>query len=328
MPTKNSTPSMTESEVVAYASAHPETTSNVLSISGGKDSTALWLLALERDVKFTAVFADTGHEHSKTYRYLDYLQDKLGPIRFVRADFSRRIEVRRKNLREVWGKDGIPEARIEQALELLHPTGIPFLDLCMLKGRFPSTRARFCSQELKQIPIRQQVIEPLLDQGMTVVSWQGVRAQESASRASLPIADMPEENLVNYRPILSWTHDQVFDQHRKHGVKWNPLYESGMGRVGCMPCIHCRKSELRQIQNRFPSELQRVAEWEAQVVAVSKEGRSTFFAHDKTPGLTEAGGGGIADIAMWAQTGKGGRNFDLLFDEDAESCSSLYGLCE
>ena len=47
-------------------------TIHVVSMSGGKDSTATALLALEtqsrEDVRF--VFADTGNEHSAVYEYL------------------------------------------------------------------------------------------------------------------------------------------------------------------------------------------------------------------------------------------------------------------
>jgi diphthamide synthase (EF-2-diphthine--ammonia ligase) len=41
---------------------------HIASVSGGKDSTALWLLAVERGVEIQPVFADTGHE--QTYEYL------------------------------------------------------------------------------------------------------------------------------------------------------------------------------------------------------------------------------------------------------------------
>ena len=77
--------------------------------------------------------------------------------------------------------------RISCALEILKPTGIPFLDLCLWKGRFPSTKARFCTFELKHEPVRSQVILPLLNEFEEVISWQGVRAQESPSRAALPV---------------------------------------------------------------------------------------------------------------------------------------------
>ncbi len=307
---------------------------HVVSISGGKDSTALWLLAVERGVDCIPVFADTGHEHEQTYDYLDYLTRVIGPIRTIKADFSRRFEVRRKNLPDLWASKGVPASRIERALELLHPTGNPFLDVCMLKGRFPSSRRRFCSQELKHLPIRAQVVDPLMDEGCTVVSWQGIRADESRARAHYDVVEEFEEQLISYRPIITWTYDDVFAQHRKHGIRWNPLYEQGMSRVGCMPCIHARKDELREIAERFPDEIARIREWERIVSEVSPYGLSTLFAYDKTAdpktyGLDNPCANGIDTVVEWSKTTRGGKQFDLLaMPPDLAVCSSIYGLCE
>jgi len=314
--------------------ANEETISHLISVSGGKDSTALLILAkLERGLDVQAVFADTGHEHPETYRYLEYLDQALGPITVVRADLSARFDRKRETIANKWPKDGVPEKRIKRALELLHPTGNPFLDLCMLKGRFPSTRARFCSQELKHIPIRDLVVEPLMLDGYTVVSWQGVRAEESRSRANLPIVDEPEDGLIVYRPLIHYTAKEVFDLHRKHGIRWNPLYEQGMGRVGCMPCIHARKPEIAEIAKRWPNEIERVAEWEQLVGAVSKRGLSSFFAHDKTPGDHQGKAGvrmpDIWGVVEWSKTSRGGSQYVLQIDDNPlEMCSSIYGLCE
>lgn len=308
---------------------------HVVSMSGGKDSTATKLEAIDRGVETINVFADTGHEHTETYEYLDYLEIKLGHIRRVKADFSRRIEIRRRNLPELWRKNAIPESRIDRALELLHSTGIPFLDLCMLKWRFPSARRRFCSQELKHVPIRTEVVDPLMDEGYTVVSWQGVRADESRDRAKLDIVEQPEEDLIVYRPIITWTADDVFKMHRRHGIKWNPLYEQGIGRVGCMPCINARKNEIREIANRFPEEIERVTEWENLVSEVSKRGLSTMFSFNKTPDGKNATienpcQAKIASVIKWSKTSRGGRNYDIFLSaiDDQKKCSSIYGLCE
>lgn len=52
----------------------------VVSVSGGKDSTALYLWAIEQFGKdgFYPVFADTGHEHPVTLNYLRNLPDWSG----------------------------------------------------------------------------------------------------------------------------------------------------------------------------------------------------------------------------------------------------------
>ena len=52
--------------------------SNVISVSGGKDSTALALLAIERGAEnLTFAYADTGHEHPQTVEYIGYLDALL-----------------------------------------------------------------------------------------------------------------------------------------------------------------------------------------------------------------------------------------------------------
>ena len=322
---------------------------NVVSISGGKDSTAMALLAIERQTEnLHFVFCDTGHEHQWTYDYVDYLDGELRRlcgvgIQRLRADFSAQIARKRELVKEKWPSDGVSPEHVEKALSLLHPTGNPFLDLCISKGRFPGTRTRFCSEELKHNPIARYIEELLPD---TVLSWQGVRRDESESRANLPEKDVemgtwepePRGHLI-YRPILDWKAEDCFAMHRKHGIRWNPLYEQGMGRVGCMPCIHVTKGELKEIATRFPEEIERVRRWEEIVSATSKMGASTlldgrvsarYLGTSKSDIRAETHG--IHVHAEWARTARGGVKGDDLIPlvpiDEAPSCTSIYGLCE
>lgn len=177
---------------------------NIVSMSGGKDSTATLLVARELEVpNLSAVVADTGHEHPETYDYIHSLTEATGvPIRWVKADFSRQIAGKRKFIETKWREQGVAESVVRGALEVLHPTGNPFLDLCLWKGRFPSTKARFCTDELKRNPIIEQVYLPLMDGENMLLSWQGVRADESPARKYLPECDEVGGGLYNYRPIL------------------------------------------------------------------------------------------------------------------------------
>lgn len=305
---------------------------NLLSVSGGKDSTALILHAIERGVPFQCVFADTGHEHPQTYAYLDYLESRLGiTIQRVKPDFAARMEGKRKYIAEHWAAEGIPQERVNRAIELLKPTGIPMLDLCMWKGRFPSTKARFCTDELKVLPINLQVVGPLQAQGFKVWSWQGVRADESPRRALYRKAERLDGGIIAYRPLLRWTASDVFTIHHKHGVDPNPLYKQGMGRVGCMPCIMCRKDELSQIARRFPEVIERIAEWEQLVSYTAKRNFSTFFTTFLAPGRTndDFEKRGIRAAVEWSMTVRGGQQFDLFKATDPiPECSSHYGLCD
>lgn len=324
-------------------------TINIISVSGGKDSLAQWLRAVEAGVPYLNVFADTGHEHPQTMEYLAYLEQKLGPVKRVKADFTRQIERKRQFIATRWPVTLVEECgmspdeaaeRVAQALEVLHPTGNPFLDLCMLKGRFPSTKARFCTFDLKHEPVRTQVIVPALEEYDEVISWQGVRAQESPARAALPEWEEDADNtpgLHVYRPILKWLHEDVFAIAKRHGIKPNPLYQQGCSRVGCMPCIHARKSELAEIFRRWPEEIKRVAEWERLVAACSRRGNSTFFPSTHDPRRAEkrievvtVDVYGIESYRDWAMTSRGGAQFDLLAaSNDLSVCSSIYaGVCE
>jgi 3'-phosphoadenosine 5'-phosphosulfate sulfotransferase (PAPS reductase)/FAD synthetase len=308
---------------------------NIISVSGGKDSTALLLLAIEREAEnLSAVFADTGNEHEQTYEYVQYLNDKVFPMRTVRADFTRQIAGKKEYVLTKWADKGVGQAAIDRAAAALVPTGNPFLDLCIWKGRFPSTKAAFCSEELKRNPIINQVQNPLLELGDDVMSWQGVRRDESLNRRFLIERELKSTHktsgaeLWNYRPILDWKAEDCFAMHRKHGVKHNPLYEQGMGRVGCMPCINCRKDELLEISKRFPEAIERIREWEAAVKEASKRQAATFFAAPSDDNEWSAKQT-IEKVVEWSQTGRGGKTYDWIrLENDGPVCSSIYGLCE
>lgn len=308
---------------------------NVVGVSGGKDSTTTAILALEEKTPAVFLFADTGNEHPKTYEYLSYLECALDiKIERLRPDFSRQIERKKEVVRNKWVTEGaVTPDQAEKICALLKPTGNPFLDLCIWKGRFPSSRARFCSEELKHFPLDMRMLE--LAKDYDIVSWQGVRADESPSRAKLPERERGDFYEI-YRPILKWSAEQVFEKHRAAGILPNPLYKAGMQRVGCMPCIHSRKSEIHEIAARFPEEVERIAEWERIVSQVSKLGNPTFFHASTDPTISTKDNAkisteshGIHRIVEWSHTARGGRQLDLIAStEEPMLCSSAYGLCE
>ncbi len=314
---------------------------NIVSVSGGKDSTATLLVAIGLEAEnLQAVFADTGNEHEQTYAYLDYLEQATGiQITRVRADFTRQIAGKRRFVETKWREQGVAEEIVQAALEVLQPTGNPFLDLCIWKGRFPSRKAQFCTMELKRDPMLEQLVMPLMGRDDMILSWQGVRRDESPVRRYLPECDEVGGGLFNYRPILKWDIPAVFEAHRYMGIKPNPLYSQGMGRVGCMPCINCRKDELREIAQRFPEVIDRIDRWEKLTQQASKRGAATFFSGSNAKHPK----GSIADMTAlevmeiasirqaveWSKTTRGGIQYDLMITEaDSSACTSAYGLCE
>lgn len=356
---------------------------HVVSVSGGKDSLATLLIAILRFGlrNIVAIFCDTGNEHELTYKYLPYLEKKLGiTIIRLKANFTEQIankrnfiardqRTRRKyDTRPVFEADGVTPVpkrdgrgqivlnkkgqavqktikvgggrRVRwtnkgkrRALSVLYPSGNVFLDLCLWKGRFPSRKAQFCTEELKRNMAVEFQME-LMDQGHTVVSWQGVRRDESHNRRNALKFERVAPRLYIYRPIVDWTAMQAIEFATLHEILANPLYSMGMGRVGCFPCINAGKDELREMAARFPAHMGRIAGWEIMVSKACKRGYSTFF--HKGPGENGSANpratfevANIVQTIQWAKTSRGGKQYSLLNDvDDVHACSSSYALCE
>ncbi len=275
---------------------------HVVSVSGGKDSAATLLLALNNCPRESVlpIFCDTGNEHEAVHEYLSYLEQALDiNITRLKADFSEQIAAKRifiardqRHKREydtkpIFDSDGNPVPKRDgrgniimhkvkrdgaivvepvqktkkvgggrrsrwsnkakrRALAVLHPTGNPFLDLCLWKGRFPSRTAQFCTEELKRnMAVAFQL--DLIDAGHQVLSWQGVRRDESPNRRNAKKIERIGPSLWVIRPLVDWTAMDVFDFCAQFNIQPNPLYTQGMGRVGCMPCINANKEELKRL---------------------------------------------------------------------------------
>ncbi|MGF7152633.1 phosphoadenosine phosphosulfate reductase domain-containing protein [Novosphingobium gossypii] len=309
-------------------------------------------------------------------------------IETVRADFTAKFPARREAMRRDWVKElrrkqhsrsclaackdlkyaekafireececpvkvtpPLPIELVERAIALMQPTGNPFLDMGMLHGRFPGSQTRFCTDELKLQPMA-ELKEPLRFAGTPTIEWIGERADESEARAAKPALELIRCAImaptVLYRPIHQWKAEDTFEIARRHGLKPNPLYQMGMSRVGCMPCIMCKKGELREIARRFPEQIDRIEEWESIVGGVARhaytslirkereEMISSFLPTDKVPadenGMIRAS---IRRAVEWSRTGRGGRNFDIFsvigdasFAEEPSRCQSQYAVCE
>lgn len=299
----------------------------VVSVSGGKDSTALYLWAMDQWGKdgFKAVFADTGHEHPVTYNYLRNLPEMAqGPeIAWVKGDFKEKIKARVENP----ARDGahpLTVAMVDRNKERLRDAGYTFnntfLDMCFSRSQIPRARRQFCTEELKLKPMREWVrarqAETLY---ADVILYNGIRAGESERRSKMSeIEDNEFFDCTVMRPLLRWSEQDVFDFLKKKNVPPNPLYtDGGAARVGCYPCIHSRKSELASLPDWAWG---RLKEYE-DALGIS------WFAKGTVPGVEIPT---IEEAREWARTSRGGRQFDM-FTEDAKdvpTCMSTWGICE
>jgi len=238
-------------------------------MSGGKDSTAtaIYMLKRYKKSKLRFVFADTGWEHKDTYKYLEYLEKKL-KIRIFRIKSEKY-----KNME----------------------------NLCIEKKIFPNRIRKFCTIELKIVPLL-NIFNRYKEKGFNVISVVGVRKEESKNREkenlwktnftktpnfsqwkklkniskskAVKSFYSKENSIVIYQPIVYWNTQEVYQYHYDNNVELNPLYKKGCSRVGCFPCVNANKFEIGILDNEAIS---RVRELEKAVGEISNSKSPTFF---------------------------------------------------
>lgn len=124
------------------------------------------------------------------------------------------------------------------------------------------------------------------------------------------------------RPIKEWTAQKVIDYILGNGQQPNPLYTRGFSRVGCFPCIMCRKQEAKLIsQDEYGRNRLLKAEQET--------GRS-FFPPSYIPTRFCKNGQFPMAQDVFDYVNRNDVGMDDMFEpEGGYSCMSLYhGLCE
>jgi len=204
----------------------------IVLISGGKDSTATLLKALDYQNKHSnidviPVFCDTKWESELTYQYLEYLENKL-KIDIIKISNDK------------------------------YPNGLP--DLIRKFKRFPFIKSRFCTNELKTKPLK-QFLKDINATSKDTEIWLGVRLDENIYRRIRYGRHLTDKQCKLYEvfrnfpkcfwdigikmPILDWTANKVFDYISNHGIKPNPLYNH-FDRVGCFPCLLSGKTYFKK----------------------------------------------------------------------------------
>lgn len=311
----------------------------VASISGGKDSAAMSLYLTELGIEHDRVFCDTGWEHAGTYEYLrGALAAKIGPIVELRATVSLSSEEHAK----------IVEAIADLPLVVAEfANGSPMVVLCLKKSIFPAGKTRWCTELLKEEPIK-RLLEQHIDGGTEIVNAVGIRAAESAKRATYDEwtelrwsrAGGRHYDCDMWRPLLRWTIEDVVNIHERHDLRPNPLYLiPGIDRVGCGPCIRARKSEVRATADRFPQRIELMRQLETAVGRLAahrltgQEIRNPNWrppAWFQAPNSRATEGGAcwpIDKVVDWSRTSHGGRQFELFAPTESEGCMR-WGLCD
>lgn len=295
----------------------------ITTFSGGKDSLAslLWVKN-NLSKEFTTIFCDTGWESEITYKYINEVDLFL-------------------NLNLI-------------TLKSKKYNGM--VDLAEQKQRFPSTMARFCTEELKSKPMIDFILDEVKDHCLII---QGIRAEESDKRALMgkqcrffkyyfepyrydkkgkpKYHSYRKKDVIEFcnkysddilRPVFNWSGKEVIDYILSNDVPLNPLYSMEMSRVGCYPCVMCNHSEVKSIIDRDPERMDFIIQQEKRL-------NTSFFKPDYIPkrfcsGKTINKKGKevvfpyASDVVKYIKS----KNATIDMFNKPISCMSFYGICE
>lgn len=225
---------------------------NVISFSGGKDSTALALLMLEKGEPIHSLVAfDTGWEFPQMYdhwkkfeRYTGLKITVLQPSKpFTYWMFEQEVIARKGPMK---GK--------------VHRIG----------NGWPSPMRRWCTR------IKAEKIDQHLKGIDSAVRCIGIAADEAHRTESKNLKKVQ----VRY-PLIEWDIDEptALEICLKHGFDWGGLYGI-FKRVSCFCCPLQRFGELKKVRKHFPELWQQMLEWDDSVPGHNRGFKDYATVHD------------------------------------------------
>jgi 3'-phosphoadenosine 5'-phosphosulfate sulfotransferase (PAPS reductase)/FAD synthetase len=284
----------------------------IVGFSGGIDSQAVSLYVRRRYPAEEIILLNStagGNEHPLTTAWLAAYSRDVFPVQQVDALVADWLE-----------HYSTPGTHHHDAAAKYPPeTPMTMELLSTIKGTFPFSGMRFCTEYLKSYPQRRWMRENI-PVGESFDRYSGVRRDESKGRADTPFLQHDDfYDCDLHSPLADWTKAMCFEYIRAAGEEVNPLYKMGMSRVGCSTCVCSGKEEIREWAARFPEEVARVRGMEERTglpyFRFKVKGKDAF----------------VDQVVKWSRTERGGERLTLPFveaDADAGTCSSKYGLCE
>lgn len=119
-------------------------------------------------------------------------------------------------------------------LKLFFPQSVPVENYVRTHG----INAFYESVDLRKACCHMRKVEPLRRALDGKKAWiTGMRAQQSATRAELPLRQFDEGNgLEKFNPLSDWTEQEVWAYIRIYQVPYNKLHDQFYPSIGCAPC--------------------------------------------------------------------------------------------
>lgn len=206
---------------------------HIIQFSGGKDSTAMLLMMIEKGMQVDEIiFCDTGKEFPEMYEHIKKVEEYIGrKITFLEAEkpfdyyFSEHVKTRGKD-KENQNKKGYG---------------------------WPRMWVRWCTRLLKQKLTR----DYLKSQG-EYIQYIGIAADEPKRHKNIP------KNTVH--PLFDWgiTEEEALQYCYDRGFNWGGLYKQ-FRRVSCWCCPLQGIDELRNLRKFHPDLFKKLLDMDTKV---------------------------------------------------------------
>ena len=184
----------------------------VLSSSFGAQAGVMLHLATRAKADIPVILVDTGYLFPETYRFVDELTERL----------SLNLKVYHAELSPAW-----QEARHGKRWE----NGVAGIEVY--------------NRENKVEPMQRAM------EALHATAWlAGLRRQQSASRASLPVLALANGR-VKVHPIIDWTDKQVHDYLKANKMPYHPLWEQGYISIGDTHTTRRLEDGMSEEETRF-----------------------------------------------------------------------------
>lgn len=214
---------------------------NVVSLSGGKDSTAMLLGMQERGMQIDCIlFCDTGLEFPAMYDHLAKLEKDIGrPITRIRAEHSY----------EYLMFEAPVNRRVDSPVVKRYGAG------CLGFG-WPGPRQRWCTTKLKDLP-RERFLRALRRKYI-VKEYIGIAVDEQYR-----LDRKRNKNPGHVHPLVDWgmTETDCLKYCYERGYNWGGLYGQ-FKRVSCWCCPLQPLDELRQLYRHYPQLWEQLKKWD------------------------------------------------------------------
>lgn len=214
---------------------------NVVSFSGGKDSTAMLLKMIEEDIPIDCIlFCDTGLEFPQMYEHIDRVEKETGlSITRVKAEQSFEYMMFEQPIKR--GADSPITIRYGEGM-----TG----------HGWAGPRMRWCTKKLKEEPRKRflKAFKPYYEMRHYV----GIAADEQKR-----LERKNNQNPNHVHPLVDWgmTEADCLEYCYSKGYDWGGLYKI-FDRVSCWCCPLQSLEDLRKLRLNFSELWEQLKDWD------------------------------------------------------------------